>query len=59
MRNTAIHSERCTRHYNENNFRNFQEKSKVYNHRINGAYGKPDPRASQRKWQVLFGERFR
>ena len=58
MRNPALRSERFTRHWDENDYRNFQEKFAVYNGRINDAYAEPDPRESLRKWRILFGERF-
>ncbi len=58
MRNPALRSERFTRHWEENDYRNFQEKFRVYNGRINDAYDEPDPRESLRKWRILFGERF-
>ena len=58
MRNPALRSERFTRHWEENDYHNFQEKFRVYNARINDAYDEPDHRESLRKWQILFGERF-
>ncbi len=58
MRNPALRSERFTRHWNGNDFRNFQEKFKVYNGNINDAYEETDLGESFRKWQILFGERF-
>ena len=58
MRNPALRSERFTRHWDDNDYRNFQEKFAVYNGRINDAHAEPDARESLRKWQTLFGERF-
>ena len=58
MRNPALHSERFTRHWDDNDYRNFQEKFAVYNGRINDAYGEPNPQESLRRWRTLFGERF-
>ena len=58
MRNPALRSERFTRHWDENDYRNFQEKFKVYNGHINDAYEETDPGESFRKWRILFGERF-
>ena len=58
MRNPALRSERFTRHWDGNDYRNFQEKFAVYNSRINDAYDEPNPQGSLRKWRVLFGERF-
>ena len=58
MRNPALRSERFTGHWNGNDYRNFQEKFKVYNDRINDAYDQPDPRESLREWRILCGERF-
>ena len=59
MRNPALRRERFTRHWDGHDYRNFQEKFKVYHDRINDAYDDPDPRESLRKWRILFGERFR
>ena len=59
LRNPALRSERFDRHWNDNDFRNFREKFKAYNNRINDAYAETDPQASLRKWQRLFGEGFR
>ena len=59
MRNPALRSERFTRHWEENDYRNFKEKFRIYNGRINDAYDEPDSRESLRKWQILFGEQFR
>lgn len=59
LRNPALRSERFDRHWDENDFRNFQEKFKAYNDRINDAHAETDPQASLRKWRRLFGEGFR
>ena len=59
LRNPALRSERFDRHWDDNDFRNFREKFKAYNDRINDAYAETDPQASLRKWQRLFGEGFR
>ena len=59
MRNPALSSERFTRHWEENDYRNFKEKFKAYNGRINDAYAETDPKEILRKWRILFGERFR
>ena len=56
MRNPALRSERFTHHWNENDYRNFQEKFKVYN--INDAYAETDLGESFRKWRILFGDRY-
>ena len=58
MRNPALRSERFTRHWDQNDYRNFREKFKVYNDRINDAYGEDNPQESLRKWRTLFGDRF-
>ena len=58
MRNPALRSERFTRHWDENDYRNFQEKFKVYNANINDAYAETDLGESFRKWRILFGDRF-
>ena len=58
MRNPALRSERFTRHWDQNDYRNFREKFKVYNDRINDAYGEENPQESLRKWRTLFGDRF-
>ena len=59
LRNPALRSERFNRHWDDNDYRNFREKFKVYNDRINDACAESDPQASLRKWQRLFGEKFR
>ena len=59
LRNPALRSERFDRHWDDNDYRNFREKFKAYNDRINDACAETDPQASLRKWQRLFGEKFR
>ena len=59
VRNPSLRSERFTRHWDHEDYRNLREKFLVYNERINDAYEEPDPQESLRKWQILFGEKFR
>ena len=55
---TLLRSERLDRHWEQNDYRNFRGKFKVYHDRIKDAYDDPDPRESFRKWRILFGEQF-
>ena len=59
VRNPSLRSERFTRHWDHNDYRNLREKFFVFSERINDAYNEVDPRESLRKWQILFGEKFR
>jgi len=59
LRNPALHSERFDHHWDGNDYRNFREKFRAYNERINDACAETDPLVSLRKWQRLLGKRFR
>ena len=59
LRNPALRGERFDRHWDGNGYRNFREKFRAYNDRINDACAETNPQESLRKWKRLLGERFR
>ena len=58
FRNPALRSERFSRHWDQNDYRNFKEKFRIYNDKINSAYAESDPSRSIQKWRALFGDNF-
>ena len=50
--------ETFTRHWDQNKYRNFRDKFKIYNDQVNDAFDETDPQKSVQKWQKLFGEDF-
>ena len=58
IRNPVLPQETFTRHWDQNKYRNFRDKFKIYNDQVNDAYHETDPQKSVQKWQKLFGEDF-
>ena len=58
IRNPVLPQETFTRHWDQNKYRNFRDKFKIYNDQVNDAFDETDPQKSVQKWQKLFGEDF-
>ena len=58
IRNPVLREETFTRHWDQNKYRNFRDKFKIYNDQVNDAFNETDPQKSIQKWQKLFGEDF-
>ena len=59
FRNPALRSERFSKKdWNQSQYRNFKDKFRSYNARINDAFEESNPRESVRKWQNIFGDGF-
>ena len=56
--NPALPQETFTRHWDQNKYRNFQEKFRIYTERVNEAFDETDPRRSVQRWRKLFGDEF-
>ena len=58
IRNPVLPQETFTRHWDQNKYRNFRDKFKIYNDQVNDAFDETDPQKSVQKWRKLFGEDF-
>ena len=58
IRNPVLPQETFTRHWDQNKYRNFQEKFRIYTERVNEAFDETDPRRSVQRWRKLFGDEF-
>ena len=58
IRNPILPQETFTRHWDQNKYRNFQEKFRIYTERVNEAFDETDPRRSVQRWRKLFGDEF-
>ena len=56
--NPVLPQETFTRHWDQNKYRNFQEKFRIYTERVNEAFDETDPRRSVQRWRKLFGDEF-
>lgn len=58
IENPSLLGEAFTRHWDEDKYRNFCEKIKLYTGKINDAYYEEDNVVSAKKWQQVFGDQF-
>ena len=58
VRNPVLTEETFTRHWDQDKYRNFRDKFKIYNDQVNDAHSEPAPQKSDQKWRKLFGNDF-
>ena len=56
--NPVLDDENFNRHWNENKYKNFREKIKLYTEKINKAFDEKDHNESVKKWREIFGDEF-
>ena len=58
IHNPVLYAETFTRHWNQDKYRNFRDKFKIYTDQVNDAFNETHPQKSVQKWRELFGDNF-